>query len=267
MCIRDRTAAVLALAESGGVTPDGFAVAQAASSLLSLAVISLIWRLTPPSPGGSNSVERVAARAGSLHYLGILQLLSIGTAQLPIVLAPSLVSPDSVASFIVAFRVASLVTTVQNALSGYYGPRYARSFARSDRSAIAHLLRSSQLVAAVLCAPVVLVIPWAGALLSLFGETYADANIAYAILAVGQFINAVTGLVSYVLSLSHREKTLTYVNLASLLVLIVGWGAMWLFNSTSLTIYCIVFSIYLIAKNVVNYVLARRVIRSMPEPQ
>jgi O-antigen/teichoic acid export membrane protein len=172
-----------------------------------------------------------------------------------------------VASFIVAFRVASLVTTVQNALNGYYGPRYARSFARSDRSAIAHLLRSSQLVAAVLCAPVVLVIPWAGALLSLFGETYADANIAYAILAVGQFINAVTGLVSYVLSLSHREKTLTYVNLASLLVLIVGWGAMWLFNSTSLTIYCIVFSIYLIAKNVVNYVLARRVIRSMPEPQ
>lgn len=260
------TATILCLISGGGITPAVFAVTQAVASALALIAISLVWLLNARKIGESNPPERVRGNTASLHYLGVLQLMSIGTAQLPIVLAPSLLPAESVASFVVAYRVASLVTTVQNALNGYYGPRYGRSFARADRASVSRLLKSSQLAGAVLCAPVVLVAPWAGSMLAFFGPTYSDAALAYAILAVGQFVNAVTGLVSYVLSLSHRERTLVLVNTGSLLILVVGWGFMWVLHSTSLAIYCTVFSAYLIAKNVVNYGLARHVIRSMPDP-
>ena len=251
------------LALGSGITSLTFAITQAAASVTALILISLLWRRVPPPARSAAPAQRARARRGSVHYLGLLQLISIGTAQLPIVLAPALLDASSVAAFVVAFRVASLVTTVQNALNGYYGPSYARAFARSSKTEVARLLWSSQVMAAALCAPIVLVIPFAGPLLSLFGSEYSSAGVAYAILAIGQYINAVTGLVSYVLSLSHRESALIVVNVVSLGVLAVGWGAMAFTQSQSLEIYCVTFSLYLSAKNVVNYVLARRLISSM----
>ena len=257
------TLAIAIGALQGGVTSLSFAVIQAAASGVALVVIAALWRRITPPAGSSALERRRRPRRGSLHYLGLLQMISIGTAQLPIVLAPALLESTSVAAFVVAFRVASLVTTVQNALNGYYGPSYARAFARSSKAEVARLLRSSQVMAAALCAPVVLVIPFAGPLLGVFGSEYSSAGAAYAILAVGQYVNAVTGLVSYVLSLSHREAALIVVNIASLGVLVVGWGLMVIMQSQSLELYCATFSLYLSAKNVANYVLARRLIRSM----
>lgn len=252
---------VAALSTSGGISTLAFAAAQVGATLVAFAAIAGLWmRGSGSRPAESNDGP---TRVSGLHKLGVLQVLTIGAAQMPIVVAPAILDAESVAAFVVAFRVASIVTTVQNALSGYYGPRYARAFARRSKDEVRRLLINSQLVAAALCAPIVLVIPWAGSLLEVFGEAYSQAALAYAIVAVGQYVNAVTGLVSYVLSLSGQEGVLLLVNTAAIVVLAIGWGGQWATGDSSLAVYSVIFSMHMILRNLVNYALARRVIRGI----
>lgn len=252
---------------SGGITPGQFAMTQALASIIGLVAISIAWRKTAVvPPAAQEQPPRTPPQRHSLHYLGLLQLISIGAAHLPIAAAPLIIAPEYLASFFVAFRVASLVTTIQNALNGYYGPRYARAFARGSRTAVAHLLINSQIVAGAMCAPILIVIPWMSSILTIFGDGYGQAASAYAALAVGQYVNAVTGVVSYVLSLSHRERALVAVNVCSLAALAFGWLTMWALDYTSAVWFAVIFSAYLALKNLINYALARRVIRSMPTP-
>jgi O-antigen/teichoic acid export membrane protein len=268
-------AAIIAEASGSSLTVATFAAVQATASAVALVWVGRIWvvrtgirraqvqtrgMITESTPGSPR-------RASGFHYLGLLQVLNIGTGHLPIVFAPHVLVPSDVALFAVAFRIASLVTTVLTAMNSYYGPRYARAIARHDRAEVARLLRSSQFIVGTLCLPLVIIIPWASELLALLGPEYFGAGHAYAILVTGQFVNAATGVVSYVLSLSHREKALLANNVTMLVVLATLWAIMRITDNSNLELYCIVYAVYISFRNGINLVIARATIRRIPQEQ
>ena len=57
-------------------------------------------------------INRSPETLKGVHSLGVVFLLAVATAHLPIVVAPALLTPLDVAAFAVAFRVAGLATTV-----------------------------------------------------------------------------------------------------------------------------------------------------------
>lgn len=250
----------------GTITTIRFGVAQAVAICLAFGLCIAAWHRTNRlrENAGEHQQAQLALTTGEfsgLHTLGALQVLMIAMSHIPVLCAPLVLSRSSVAIFVVAFRVASLVTTVQNALNSYYGPRYARAFARRDMRRVRQLLLHSQWVAGLTCLPILLVIPWSGRLFQVFGHAYSHSETPYAAVAVGLYVNAATGVLSYILSLSRRERQLLAVNLCFFAVQLLGWAAMLGFGSRSIVLYASIYSAQVGLRDVVNLAIARSIVR------
>lgn len=252
--------AVSAFAVRGNfLGPTAFAGVQLVATAVAAGICALVWSRHRRVFAGEKSAEPVHG----LHALGVVYLLAVALGHLPIVVATGLLDPLDVAAFAVAFRVAGLASTILNALTGYYGPLYARTMARKDHHELRRLLRQSQISGAALALPLLLVIPVGPWAFSAFGDEYSIVAAPYAVLAVGQYVNAATGVVAFVVTLSGSERALLGQRLAIALVLPLGWGLMIAAGSTSATLFAGVYSLFLIATNAGSLVLARRRIDAM----
>lgn len=232
-----------------------FASIQLAATLVALLIGAGAWLLQERGP-----ISRTPETLKGVHSLGVVFLLAVATAHLPIVVAPALLTPLDVAAFAVAFRVAGLATTVLNALTGYYAPRYSRMLARHDLGGLRGLLRESQRAGAVMALPLVLLVPVSPWAFSVFGEEYDIAAAPFAALVVGQFFNAATGVVAYVVSLSGSERTLLILRMSTACVLPVGWGIMMVIDSADPVLFAAIYSAFLVVTNGSSLMLARRLI-------
>lgn len=248
--------AVAGFALSGtNLEPVTFASIQLAATLVALVTGAGVWVLLQ-----RDLVRGSQGTLSGVHSLGVVFLLAVATAHLPVVVAPALLTPLDVAAFAVAFRVAGLATTVLNALTGYYAPRYSRMIVRHDPEGLRRLLRESQKTGAVLTLPLVLLVPVSPWAFMAFGAEYDIAAAPYAALVVGQFFNAATGVVAYVVSLSGSERTLFVLRLAAAGVLPAGWGIMVATNSTDPVLFAAIYSLFLVVTNASSLVLAHRLI-------
>jgi O-antigen/teichoic acid export membrane protein len=232
-----------------------FASIQLTATLVALLIGAAAWLLHQRRP-----VSRRPEALTGVHSLGVVFLLAVATAHLPIVVAPALLTPLDVAAFAVAFRVAALATTILNALTGYYAPRYSRMLARQDSDGLRGLLRESQWTGAVMALPLVLLVPVSPWVFSAFGAEYDVAAAPFAALVVGQFFNAATGVVAYVVSLSGSERALLILRLCTACVLPAGWGIMILIDSANPVVFAAVYSAFLVVTNASSLMLAHRLI-------
>lgn len=116
-------------------------------------------------------------------------------------------APEQVALFASAQRTALLASFVLIAVNLVVAPKFANAFAKANRKEVNSLsLLSSRLMLAMAAPVLLFMIIFPKFLMGLFGDEYVFAAPLLQIMAVGQFINAITGSVGYLLVMTNHEK-------------------------------------------------------------
>jgi O-antigen/teichoic acid export membrane protein len=138
-------------------------------------------------------------------------------------MAGAYVSSEALAQLAVAQRTAMLSSFILIAVNLVVAPRFANLYRNNDMLALEHLAIKSVKLITLFALPVIggmLIFP--SFLMSLFGEEFSEGAVLLQILAVGQFINAITGSVGFLLMMSGHERDMRNVTLIS------GFSAMFL---------------------------------------
>ncbi len=190
------------------------------------------WRQAiPRAPGGCRFEARRWLGAGlALAVLGVLSTLN---AQVDIVLLRWLAGAEPAGIFQIATRNAHLLALLLGALIAPLGPLVAELHARGDRAALQRVVRRSIRVVFLLTLPAALVMIAAGNFyLALFGDGFAGARAALAILALAQLVNVGAGPVQLLLVMTgHQARVIpamawsALANIVLNLALIPSFGA------------------------------------------
>ncbi|MDN3630549.1 MATE family efflux transporter [Vibrio lentus] len=125
-------------------------------------------------------------------------------------------SSSDVAFFASAQRTATLASFVLIAVNLVVAPKFAQAFAKGNSGEVNQLsLLSSRLMIALAVPVLALMVVYPDFLMGLFGDEYKVAAPLLQILAVGQFINVITGSVGYLLNMTGHEKDMRNVVLFS----------------------------------------------------
>jgi O-antigen/teichoic acid export membrane protein len=116
--------------------------------------------------------------------------------------------PEEIAYFSAAARTALIVSFFLQVVNGVTMPEFATHHARGDRDRIERLAVRSALILTAAVAPVtVLFLLFPDRVMSLYGPEFAGAGALLRILALGQFVNVVTGSVGVILLMTGRESS------------------------------------------------------------
>jgi O-antigen/teichoic acid export membrane protein len=181
-----------------------------------------LWRSLSRGLGGDASGV-IPAYSPALWPLWGSALLNVAYMNLPILLLPQFATVAELGQFGVAFRLMNLVTVILVTLAAIFGPRFAAAYALKDAAQLRHLLKRSQQLSLLLFAPFLLAFTLlAGPVLGVFGEEFREAAPLLWILALGQLVNAATGLVGYLLNMMHQERTEFAILLVTGVAMLVG---------------------------------------------
>ena len=168
----------------------------------------VLWRRTVP-PAGSSASDSMKYR----NLLGTAMPM-YGSAVADVVMTFSDVlilgmfaTATDVGIYTAAARTALLTRFLLLANSAVAAPRFAALHAAKDTAGVARLALRSTLLTTVSSVPLLLMfVLFPGPILSLFGPQFEAGAQVLIILSIGQFVNAATGPVGYLLNMSgfHR---------------------------------------------------------------
>ena len=140
-------------------------------------------------------------------------------------IAGAYVSSEVVAQLAVAQRTAMLASFVLIAVNLVVAPRFAALHKQGDNAGLQSLALTSVKLIGAMALPVIgVMLLFPAWLMSLFGEGFAGGARLLQILAVGQFINAITGSVGHMLMMSGHERDMRNVTLISgSIALLLTW--------------------------------------------
>lgn len=153
--------------------------------------------------------------------------------QMEIILLGNLATATDAGLFAAAWRLASLTPFALGALTSIAGPQIASSYHRGamdELASLSRLVARLGLVIAVAAAAVLVL--FGRPLLGLFGPDFDAAYPALIVLTIGGLVNAFTGAVAYMMTLTGRERPALVIFAGALaisllfnLVLIPRFGA------------------------------------------
>jgi len=159
----------------------------------------------------------------------------------------------NVAEFRAVISLAELNNIVLQSLELLYTPLAARLFARHDVAGLNDLYWQSTIWITIVTFPVFAVCFFLAEPVTvlLFGSRYASAGSILAIMAVGEFVNAVLGLNRYTLQVYARVRLITVINMLGVLL---GLGLnLWLIPRHGALGAAIATSSALVAYNLLNH--------------
>ena len=168
----------------------------------------VLWRRTVP-PAGASPTEPIRFRD---LFVTAMPMYGSAIADVVMTFADVLIlgmfaTAADVGIYTAAARTALLTRFLLLANSSVAGPRFAALHAAKDAEGVARLAVRSTLLTTVSSVPLLLIfIVFPANILSLFGPQFEAGAQALVILSVGQFVNAATGPVGYLLNMSgfHR---------------------------------------------------------------
>lgn len=171
--------------------------------------------------------------------------------------AGALLQPADVAHLTAAQRVAMLISLALGVANMVAAPHFAALHHRGDRAALQTLAQRLQRYMLLFATPLTLVLALAAPLvMSLFGSDFADAAVLLVILLAGQWINALTGSVGLLLTMTGHERDLRNSMLTTALAAIPLLLVLtWLLGSTGTAI---AMSLAMAILNVGNLLIVRR---------
>ena len=195
------------LSQLWGVT--GAVIAYILASVLTAVIGFTLWhRATPQLKGAEWSFEtRVLLKSSvPLFFVAFMYIVINWTGSF--VLGVYGTNAD-VGVFNVACRTATLTSFVLIAVNSIAAPKFAALYRQGDMVALGSTARNSSKLMALMAGPVLLLFvlfpEW---VMGLFGRQFKDGALVLLILALGQFVNVVTGSVGYLLMMSGHERLL-----------------------------------------------------------
>jgi O-antigen/teichoic acid export membrane protein len=188
----------------------GFSVLTVYSgAIVVVTVISSLW-LYYCIPSG---VRRVQSQYDTRAWWGMsLPMLLASSSQLVMNKSDTLMlswlsTMSAVGMYGAASRLANLSTFVMMAVAVLATPLMATAYHKGDYGRFHRVLNRAMLAGALGALPaLLLLLALPAQVLALFGGGFVEGAKVLRILAVGQFVNAVTGPVSFALLMSGREK-------------------------------------------------------------
>ena len=177
------------------------------STFITLAFGFYFWRKAV-SPWGKNKTEFDT----NLLFNTSLPLLGINVMNLIIMWSPIIFlgmwsTNEDVGIYNAASRTAMLTSFVLIAVNSIAAPKFAELYNQGDISSLGNLARNSAKLMMLIATPILLFFIIAPEyILSLFGNEFKSGSSILIILALGQFVNVVTGSVGYLLMMSGNEK-------------------------------------------------------------
>jgi len=195
----------------------------AVASALALAglLAHLLWVLAPQlrTPADYSHWREWFSLSIPLLIMGATQEL---LNQLEIILLGSLAGAREAGLFSAAWRLASLAPFALVSLSVVSGPLVASAYHRRDRAELHRIASLSARIGLAFAAVASVVLLLVGRpLLALFGPEFPEAYPALAILLAGAMVNAFTGIVGYLLTLTGRQTQALLFFAGGLIVSIV----------------------------------------------
>lgn len=192
------------------------------SLLVGLIGFSLIYYFRPRVKQSKISWRDLFASCGPLWIVVIMSQMVQWSGQF---MAGTYVSSEALAQLAVAQRTAMLSSFVLIAVNLVVAPRFANLYRNSDMLGLERLAIKSVKLISLFALPVIggmLIIP--SFLMGLFGSEFIEGAALLRILAIGQFINAMTGSVGFLLMMSGHERDMRNVTLLSgALALLLTW--------------------------------------------
>ena len=126
------------------------------------------------------------------------------------------VAPEVVAQLAVAQRTAMLASFVLIAVNLVVAPKFAAMHRNGDMAGLESLAITSVKLIGIMATPVIAVmLLFPHFLMGLFGEGFSGGAGMLQILAIGQFVNAITGSVGFLLMMCGYEKDMRNITLIS----------------------------------------------------
>ncbi|GEQ99772.1 polysaccharide biosynthesis related protein [Iodidimonas gelatinilytica] len=166
------------------------------------------WQLSRRDAGGDThfSYSQLLRSAGPLGGISVLHLLM---QWVPLLALGAFGTSAEVGLFGVAVRTAALTSLLLVAVNSIAAPKFAALWAKGDYDALQKLAVKSTALITLLAAPILLCfILFPSFVLGLFGGDFKDGATALSILAAGQFVNAATGSVGFLLIMTGHERQL-----------------------------------------------------------
>lgn len=209
--------AILGLATLVGITQTSTSLTYVYLIALTLATLwgCATWLRTKGACIETNAKlsPELKASLGALFVALVMQQCAIWAGQFA---TAKYLSSSDVAFFASAQRTATLASFVLIAVNLVVAPKFAQAFAKGNQKEVNKLsLLSSRLMIALAVPVLAFMIFFPEFLMGLFGEEYKVAAPLLQILAIGQFINVITGSVGYLLNMTGHEKDMRNVVLFS----------------------------------------------------
>lgn len=135
---------------------------------------------------------------------------------------------ESVGIYGVARRISVLVSFILIVINSIVAPKFAALYSEGKLEELNNLVRQSSILNTVLSAPFLLILIFVpNKVLLIFGEEFSAGGLVLSILALGQFVNAASGSVGYLLVMTGHEKLMrnnvfaaTALNLLLIIILV-----------------------------------------------
>lgn len=212
---------------------DGAAAIYLAANILVCALAYFWWRrsLPPIQPTTTPAIgwRRLLATAMPMYGAAMADVIMTFS---DVLILGLFVSTAEVGIYTAAARTALLTRFLLLANSAVAAPRFAALHAANDRPGLARLALRSTLLTTVASVPLLLIlIAFPEQILSIFGPQFEAGAQVLIILSIGQFVNAATGPVGYLLNMSGLHRIEGRIAVAGALLgvalsfaLIPGWG-------------------------------------------
>lgn len=219
---------------AGGLTPQlAMALHVAAAVVAVLFGMALLARNVPPQVRAATPVYRSRQWLASTLPLALMAGMLVVNQNTDVLMLGLFRPTDEVGVYRVAAQLAVMGAFGLSAVNMVVGTSFARLHARGDLDELQRVVtRSARLVFGFSGVVTLLFVVFGAPLLAaVFGAEYVGAYTPLVILLVGQFVNAVTGSVGYLLNMTgHERDTAKGVAIAALLnvllniILIPRWG-------------------------------------------
>lgn len=218
--------AVLSVISLSVISPDNASSTMNVYVICACIVVMLAllqWIKYSPLSGARLKDEDKHAVNQAIKPLFLILLMTQATQWAGQLMLGAWSTSEEVALFATAQRTAMLTSFILVAVNAIAAPKFAEAFKQNQLDDIEQVaLSSSRLMTAAAVPILIFMIVFAPWLMSLFGPDFIDGAVILRILAVGQFVNVITGSVGYLLQMTANERLLRNNMVISSVILVVG---------------------------------------------
>ena len=201
----------------------GFAIAYVISAATILILSILLWLYELPkdtSPTTQGQTQKEIFRSAAPFFVATIMGMIIDRTSI-IILGLTGTSSE-VAIFEAANRTTLVINFMLAAINSIAAPKFAALYMQHDMKNLKSTVRHGARILTMAATPflaILVLIP--EKVMSIYGLDFVDGSTALMILAIGQFFNAATGSVGYLLMMTNNEKLLRNIVVVSALMHII----------------------------------------------